>query len=752
MTLDSITLDRRLFLGGGFAAAGLVLTPWQAQASPVRQPARADPDDPEVTRFTSQNPGIRYLGQPVNSQIGARAPRIALEDGRWVEYQVYKGSANTDLPATFAVTDIETGDVVRSIKMPTAEAAFDITVATDGKVYLPSYYDYRLWQYDPATKQLNDLGPLDVDTQRDHAFGAGFGPDGMAFFGTYSGSRLHRFEPDTGTIRNLGTVDPDEDYIHFICWDPASNAIFCTTGGKRAAVWRIEDLGMGAKTKIIDGSTIPLLDTVSFLGMLDCVEGHLISRTGGSLIVTDLYGNLEYYTGGREIAAYHAVPASDGSGFFFSEYGALQKYDFGTHTFSPTAGTVRSYISSGTELPGNIIVGSDMGGPFTLNYVTGERTEHEPSFRQPTLIQKIFPGPGERMFASGYMVGLAEINTEGGEPNDTLNQGQFESWIVRDGLMYLGAYGFSKFSRYDPDVPGTAPKQLFTSAGEDLDRPFGMAYNPERDEVYMGSVPVYGQYQGGLAIYEFGTGRVTHLKEEIVENQSIVSVVYNPHDKLVYLGTTIDGGMGNTPTSITTEGQVIVFDPATRTVVRSFVPVHSRQGVTGLLVDPDGSVWGVAEEQLMKIATDGTVRTFGAVSRRYPGAPDYVWAWAYLNWSALDGMIYGTARGHLFRVDPSTGVVTTVADDGASWGATDQGGDVYFSYRTHLFKYLVPQPISGQPTTVQKLLAVEAYAQGRDVVFPADYPAEWRAIFARIEERVAAGRADELREEYGGEL
>ncbi|MFW6599178.1 hypothetical protein ACQBAU_01735 [Propionibacteriaceae bacterium Y2011] len=742
-------LTRREFTATAGVTAGLGMIGLHGGMVGTRAAADEVPsNDPEVLRFTGQDPAIGYLGQPVNSQIGARSPRVGQEDGRWVEYQVYKGSANTDLPGTFAVTDIGTGKVVRTFKLPTAEACFDLTVASDGKVYLPSYYDYRLRQYDPATKQLNDLGVFNPDATRDHTFGAGFGPDGTAFFGTYSESRLYRFDPATGTIRNLGTVNPEEDYIHFISWDPGTNAVFCVTGGRRASIWRIEDAGLGAKTKVIDGSTLPILDTTSFLGMLDCVHGHLVSRVGGSLIVADLDGNIEYYTGGREIAAYHAVPSRDGSGFYFSEYGEVQKYDFATHSFAPTAATVRSYIAHGVQIDDTRIVGTDMGGPFIVDIESGQRIEHTPSFRQPTLIQKIFPGPGDTMYASGYMQGLAKINTDGGEPNHTLNMGQFESWIVRDGLMYLGSYGFSKFHRYDPATPTVNPKQLFTSVGVDQDRPFGMAYDPVRDEVYMGSVPVYGQNQGGLAIYSFASGKVTHLRTEIVTDQSIVSVAHNPHDGLVYIGTTIDGGMGSDPISVTTEGQLIVFDPATRTVVRRSVPIPGRQGVTGLLVDPDGSVWGVAEEQLIKVSPTGEVQVLGAVSSRYARDPNYTWAWAYLNWSAKDGQIYGTAGGFLFRIDPATGVITRLADSGASWAATDPTGDVYFSYRTHLFKYQVPYLVSGPPNDAQKCQAVNAYAQGRGVRFPDGYMPQWKAIFDRIEQRVANGETDDLRNEY----
>ncbi|MFW6599177.1 PQQ-binding-like beta-propeller repeat protein [Propionibacteriaceae bacterium Y2011] len=741
-------LTRREFTLSAGAAVGLGLI-----GAPVMGPPRAvaediPPDHPDVVRFTSQDPAIGYVGQPVNSQIGARAPRIGQEDGRWVEYQVYKGSPSTELPGTFVVTDIVSGDVVRSIKLPTAEACSDLTIATDGKVYMPSYPDGHGWQYDPATKQVTDLGLINAAGTRISPFGAGFGPDGIAYFGIYPNSHLHRYEPATGTIRDLGTVDPDEGYIHFICWDPGSNAIFCSLGGQRASVWRIEDAGLGAKTKIIDGSDVPILDTVPFLGALDCVNGHLVVRTEGRLVVAALDGTIEYYTGDKIMSGYHVVPSRDGSGFFFSSFGGINKYDLATHSYTATAGTVRSYFAHAVHIDDTHIAGTDGGGVFVVDLVSGERTEHTPSFRQPTKIQKIFRGPGDTLYASGYMKGLAKINTDGGEPNFTVNQGQYESWIVRDGLMYLGAYGYSKFYRYDPATPTVNPKQLFTSAPVKQDRPFAMAYDPVRDEAYMGSVPLYGQNQGALAIYEFATGKVTHLTDEIATDQSIISVAHNPHDGLLYIGTTIDGGMGMEPISLTTEGQLIVFDPATRTVVRRSVPVADRQGVTGLLVDPDGSVWGVAEEQLIKVSPDGGVQTLGAVSGRYAPDPSHTWAWAYLNWSAMDGHIYGSAGGYLFRIDPASGAITRLANGGTAWAATDTVGDVYFAYRTHLFKYQVPYLVSGPPNDTQKCQAVNAYAQGRGVRFPDGYKPQWKAIFDRIEQRVANGETAALRDEY----
>lgn len=747
-----MSLTRREFTSAT-GAAGFGLFGAAALGSGLSAPAHADyPEskDPSVLKFLEQDPSIRYLGHPVNSKIGSRNPVTGQEDGRWVQYQVFKGESNSEEPGTFVVTDIESGQVLRAITMPTSECTRDLVVATDGRVYLPTYYDYRIWRYDPTDKSLVDLGEINSDAERDDVFGAGFGPDGRTYFGSYAKSRLHTVDPATGTITTLGTVNPEEDYIHYICWDPGTNAIFCVTGGQKVSVWRIEDAGFGAKTKLIDGSVIPGFDDTPFLGCLDCVEGHLVIRFGDRLIVTDTDGNIEYFPDIREMSGYHVVPLRDGSGFVFSSHGALKKYDFATASHTTLNGEVRSYIAHAVEVEDGVIMGSDEGGPFTVNYLTGERTEHAVAYNQPTLVQKIFKGPDDALYASGYMKGLAEVNKGGGEPNFTVNEGQYESCAVRNGLMYLGAYGHSKLYSYDPADPESNPTLLYSGADHHFDRPNAIAYNPERDEIYLGAVPGYGRYQGGISIYDAASGDVVFLGAEITEDQGVISMAYNPHDKLLYLGTTIDGGMGTNPTSVTMEGQIVVFDPASREVVDRFVPVAGREGVTGMLCAPDGSIWAVAEEQLMRLDTGtGEVATYGAVSRKYSAPPTYTWSWAYLSWSRRDQMIYGAAYGNFFRADPATGEWTMIADGGASLANTDDSGDVYFANRTNMFVYLVPFSPQGEPTDATKLAAVLDFEAGRSIRFPADYPQRWRRIYEVIERQVADGQAERLKQIYG---
>src|SRR3546814_1471298 len=70
--------------------------------------------------------------------------------------------------------------------------------------------------------------------------------------------------------------------------------------------------------------------------------------------------------------------------------------------------------------------------------------------------------------------------------------------------------------------------------------------------------------------YRFPSKLQRWYTSSIVPDQSIISVVYNPNDKLVYIGTNVDGGMGiEQPPGV--EAKLVVWDPATRTVVRTIV-------------------------------------------------------------------------------------------------------------------------------------------------------------------------------------
>lgn len=677
------------------AGAGLVDTVVDNAFFGLATEAPEEPELSPVDKILVQDERIDYLGTPVTSQIPSQAAQ-GIEDGRHVSYQAFKGNPTSGYPATFVVTDVASGTQLRTCTIDGADHARNLNIADDGRVYWGTYHDSKLWRYDPATGECTDLGR--ISDVKDSTFGVSPGSDGSMYIGSYPDARLFHVDPVTDEVELLRKIGEGIDYIHAIAYHAPTDTLYVGSGGRVPQIWKITEGGRGEQTLIADETTVPRLNEgTQFVGRMDIVGDRIIAQVGLRMLVLDLNGNVVHWDPDqtRFLFGHHVIQgATADTAIFSTDGGELLAYDIPANTFSSTGIDIGGYLSNGVvDTSGGtpLLYGTSSKAVFVANLETGELVSNEPiEFAQPTLIQKLFPGPDGGVWASGYMVGLAEVDKTGVSHGPTMQRGQFESAAVRDGKMYFGGYGHARFdvldpATYDPADAGTVPT-LFDGVAQGQDRPFGMAYNPDRDEIYMGSVATYGQTQGALAIWDAATGEHEWLTTEIGEDENIISVAYNPTDGLVYLGSTVDGGLGSVPSGHTA-GKLIVFDPATRTVVKTIDPIgEEREGVGGLMVDPDGVVWGVAEEALFAYdPTTGESTVEATVGGRYSAGTTY-WAYGTVNRSNADGRIYVTA-GYRFSVhDPATGETTRIAN-GLQWSAVDGEGDVYVSAGANLFRY-----------------------------------------------------------------
>lgn len=664
-------------------------------------PASEVPEEPDlssVEEILVQDENLEYLGTPVTSRIPSQAAQ-GVEDGTHVSYQVFKGNPASGYPAAFAVTDVETGTQLRTCSLGDAENARNLNIASDGRVYWGTYHDSKLWRYDPATGECTDLGRF--SDYKDSTFGMSPGPDGTMYVGSYPEGRLYLIDPETDEVEFLRRIGPGIDYIHSIAYHAETDTVYVGTGVQEPQIWKIEDRGRGEQTLIADDSLVPGLSDhgSTTVSRMDIIGDRIIAQVRLRMLVLDLDGNVIHWDSEqtRFFFGHHSIAgAQSGTAIFSTGGGGLMRYDTTTDSFASIDINIGGYLSNGVVDASSgtpLLYGTSASGVFVADLAAEELLSENPvEFAQPTLIQKLFTGPDNSVWASGYMIGLAEVDKSGESHGPTMQRGQFESTAVRDGQLYLGAYGEARFdvldpATFDPADLSTVPT-LFTGVDHGQDRPFGMAYNPDRDEIYLGSVATYGYTQGGLAIWDGATGEHEWLTSEIGEDENIVSVAYNPTDGLVYLGSTVDGGLGSEPSGHTA-GKLIVFDPETRTVLRTIDPAgEEREGITGLMVDPDGVVWGVAEEALFAYdPATGESQVKGTVGGRYPDGKTY-WAYGTVSMSDADGRIYVTAGSRFSVHDPATGETTRIAN-GLQWSTVDEDGDVYLSAGADLFRYNV---------------------------------------------------------------
>ncbi|UNK70708.1 carbohydrate binding domain-containing protein [Microbacterium sp. H1-D42] len=685
------------------------------------------PVPPSVPDLVVANdPNLTYTGTPVGSRITKNAV-IGQEGGVWMSYGVFKGVESTGYPATLVVARLDDGEIVRRVPLPGSGFAQEIRRSSDGRIYVATDGDYSLWVYDPETTKARRIGVINPSTPADgYTWSMAAGHDGEMYLGTYPKGLLFRYDPVTDVIANLGAVDSSQKYIHGLAFDQERGYLYVGAGGSSAQIWKVAP--DGTKTALLNEQTAPGSTTESFASTFTFVDDRLFARISNQIIVIGADDQVQYWKGdGPEMHGYWVTPRPDQPEHYIYVFGrTFWEFDATNGTRRDLGIPANGYLNDGYWVEsdeagweGWTLIASTSKGVIRVNPAKGVSDSHSITYATPTSVQRLFTGP-DSMYASGYLIGLAPFDEETGTPGDSLQSGQYESAVNRDGKLLLGAYGHAKLMEYDP-ATGAAPRQVYSLEDEGQDRPFGLAYDAETDSTYMGSVGAYGKNQGALTRYDFASGERTTYTTEIVTDQSVVSVL--AHDGLVYIGTTIDGALA-APTSGQTQGHFIVWDPKTETVVRDLVPVEGDEGITGLIVGPDGLIWGVSEDTVFKYdpATEEIVYSEKLLRHRYGSGT--VWAWANLAIGA-DGDVYGSNRFSFFRIDPETMaytdiVPTTVTGSPLMNAVADADGDIFFSHGPYVFRYDVARGERACTVQLDKVVSGGLVVAGGDVVCGAD--------------------------------
>ncbi|GIP38962.1 hypothetical protein J31TS4_22420 [Paenibacillus sp. J31TS4] len=619
---------------------------------------------------------------------------IGSENGKPVLYSVFKGRGET--PTVFAVIDALSREVLGTYPMPGVEAAWGVKVATDGQVYIGTHYNGGLYRYNPGTKQFDYLGQFGSET---HVFSMVAGPNGKIFAGTYPGGRLYEYDPAAGAIQDLGRPDPEEKYLRSLAYDAERNVLYAGAGGTKSRIYKIGPDGSkkGLLSTLIPGGG----DSYAWPYGMDFEEDRLFVKfSNGDLLVVRPDDTIDYYDpAGMDIHSGQvaAIPGQPGRVLFTlgANFYAYDSASRSSELVAKVEGGVnfqdgRFVDLQSPEWPGQTFVGlGSYGNVMYYNQDTG-RTAVQPVQYEgaPILIQSIHQGTEGKIYAAGYMSGFTSYDPATGAVSETNPLGQIESSAIRNGKLLLGAYAGGRVLEYDPNQPFSAqnPRQLFDLRAYDQDRPFAMVYDEEHDRLFVGTVPNTTSLQGALAMYDFATGRLEVFRN-LALNQSVISLAYK--DGLVYVGTTVYGGLGTSgPTE--TNAKLVVFDPATKRKVFETIPVSGRKGVTGLTIAPDGSLWGVAEDMIFKFDTASRkVVSKIAKLRRY-SASGTTWTWGFLRF-APDGNLYGTSRGQFFMVKPETLEFVMLNGSYGNYLNIDASGHLYFSDNdTTLWKYTPP--------------------------------------------------------------
>ena len=253
--------------------------------------------------------------------------------------------------------------------------------------------------------------------------------------------------------------------------------------------------------------------------------------------------------------------------------------------------------------------------------------------------------------------------------------GEVYSMIEHQGRLYLCYYGGSIMNLYDPNNRtwnwGTSPAsnpQSFGSLGDGHLRPRVMIFGPDR-LIYVGSIPPYGELGGAMAVWDPKQNKVVENYRNLVKNQSIVALAYEPKSGLVFGGSGNYGGGGTSPSE--KEAKFSAFDPRKKEKVFEAVLVPGAQSYAAI----------VAARGRVLFAVGSTLYVFDPQTRSVirqaalPGAQVEISLGLH-----ADGQLYGLCSAGVYTVNPETYEVKLLAKSPVhphcGFALTDTG--VYF--------------------------------------------------------------------------
>ncbi|MGW0228102.1 hypothetical protein ACWDWO_07300 [Actinopolymorpha singaporensis] len=639
---------------------------------------------------------LEDLGSPMSSLTVVEGAFGHLPDGRLAAYAAPMGE-NAQLNVSATTFPDPTTQLGR-YTMTGASGDATIAVAPDGEVYVGTFYEGRLFQWDPATEQMTDLGQ--ATSEATYLYGLSVAGDGTVYGGSYPDAHVWSFKPGSG-FTDLGRItdDPDIKYARSTAYDPVHHALYVGT----APVGKVFRLDLTTK-QIGEIPLAPNAKPASAVADLDYADGQILVNYDGMLRAVDTNTNTEIpvvdgdtgqVTTSYPMSARGVSTAIRGGVYTSSVYnGAVHvvRYDLATHTVERTGVTSRrgALIGYGwdTENGHDVLyafAGNYSGGGFRYDIDSGESGSLQFQITaSPSPLQHVLPNhDGSKVFVDAFLNGnTSAYDVATGTSSPVARVGQVEDWTLHDGTVFAGTYPNGSLVSL-PEETGT-PLTTYARL-QDTDSQIRPIEAKEHDgKIWYGTEPDYGLRGGAIAVLDPNT-KTVEVTRNVVPDHTIASLAFL--DDSVYAGTSTQGGTGTEPAP--GDAKLVRWNPDTKTVVRSVSPVPGAGSVNALTVH-NGHLYGLADGTLFE-ANPGTLAVTRSLRLKVSGG--FGASGGELVFHS-NGYLYVSAGSSLVVVDPLAFTQqTTVTDaqlrlepspDGAMWTLLRPDG---FTNFLHLGRY-----------------------------------------------------------------
>ncbi|MBY0122300.1 WD40 repeat domain-containing protein [Bacillus sp. S/N-304-OC-R1] len=606
------------------------------------------------------------------------------EEGNPYMYFVMHGT-----PSALAVVDLNSNELKHTYTLSHSTSAWGLDVDEDGTVWVGGTTEGNVYSYNPNTEEFHDHGNK-LTLPKDTAIQDLDAVNGIIFGSTAYGGSVFKYDSHQDELVNFGQVLYKKEFAKSVAYDQESDTLYIGVGSKADLVKF--DLKTKKKTAFLPEE----YKNDKYVRDIRIIGNEVYARMDPSnrLVVFDketLKKVDEIELNSRTISL--LSPNEDA--IYYSKHNRLYKYDLNTNEHID----LEVPLLTGTELltldfvelddenyPGYTLVGllDNAGNVLKYNLETSyyEITKLELPPQPVTLYTMIHDEKRENIFINGYMSGgLAIYNTKTKQSVLHQNISQIESMTIMGDKLYIGAYPKSRVLELDLTKPWdvTNPREIMRLGDYGQERSTAITAVPKLNMVFVGTYPETSMGGGALAIYDLEKNK-QEVYENYIYNQSLVSFLY--YGDYIYGGTSIHANY-----QVNERGaRFFRFRPDYPEEKEYIHLPLSASMITSIIADKEGTIWAMADGTLVSYNPDTKeIRTkpiFDLISGRFRNAKII---------EGIDGNIYGTVEGRLFKVDRKTMEIEILMQEGAYELAQDSEGNLYFRNQADLWKYEIEQ-------------------------------------------------------------
>ncbi|WP_245823484.1 hypothetical protein [Metabacillus halosaccharovorans] len=586
------------------------------------------------------------------------------------------------MPGTLAVTNLYTKALVDVKALADTTTGWSIEQGSPGTYYIGTTPNEMLYKYDVNTKKLTKLGKA-TSINNTVIWDLDYSASTKAVYGVTSNEgKAFKYEEGKG-FYDYGTIVSGKKDAKSVAY-ASNNTLFAGIGSP------VDLIAFDLKTKKKQSILPSKYKGEKSIQSLDVVDNLLFVKVNPSAKILYFDVNSKKYLGEFPATSF-GVSEKHGNVIYYGNGNSIFSFDVTTKESKevvkgkvPSTVTSFSLINEGNN--GYTLAGK-LGNNeryFTYSFKS-DVFQHDlmtlPA--QPIELHHIGTDNSGNIYSSGFLNGsLAVYSSDANETTTRGTTGQVEDSAPINGKMYLGVYPQAKIIEYQPQT--NQKTELLNLQGYGQDRPTAVINVPGTNKLYIGTTPRSGYAGGALAILDVSNNK-TVVKNKLIPNQSIVSLAYSKHQKVVYGGTSIFGKPNVDPSKTNAVLFTVSANNPNANPVVLKMPFSNIRFYSAITVANNGMVWGLADEILYAYdPAKGVVFSKKIVKDVSGHSP---------NGSLLigkDGYLYGVVEGTMFKLNPNNKkLVFLRTKKDVKQVIQDTDGTIYFHDGARLWKYSI---------------------------------------------------------------